>query len=419
VNNDPAHAGTLVFGFDPEARRNYGHASLPQAADAARAAVQVFYGSAPRFSYFVGCSKGGEEALAVTQRYADRFDGVLAGAPGMSLPRAAVAEAWDTQAFAGTVTPDPGKPLRVADLSRAFSDAELALVRTAVLAACDAGDGLQDGIVGNFSACTTARVKPALRRLQCTAARSTDCLRAAQVSALLRVMAGARDARGRSLYSDWAWDASIAAPGWRLWKIGGANGRPPSLNVVLGGASLASVFTTPPTPLPADPEALLQFLLQFDFGRDAARIYATTADFRRPAWDDISARSSNLDAFRARKGKLIIYHGVADPVFSINDTATWWREVNRRYKGTAADFVRLYAVPGMNHCGGGETTDRFDALAALMQWTEQDRAPERIVAQAGAGTPWPGRERPLCAYPRSAHYLGHGDPEKAENFVCR
>jgi len=132
-----------------------------------------------------------------------------------------------------------------ATLHLAFSDADLALVKSAVLAACDARDGIADGIVSAFTQCTTARVQPLLRQRQCVGDKQADCLGAAQIAALVRVMNGARNSQGRQLYSDWPWDASIATPGWRIWKIGGAGGRPPALNVLLGGGSLASVFTTP------------------------------------------------------------------------------------------------------------------------------------------------------------------------------
>ncbi len=418
VNNDAAHAGTLVFGFDAQARANYGHASLPLVARAARAAVARYYGAQPRHSYFVGCSKGGAEALALAERYPELFDGVLAGAPAMSLPRAAVAEAWDTQAVAQAFRASQRDTLRAANLHQAFSDADLALVRSAVLEACDNGDGLKDGMVGNFGRCTTARVRPALASRQCRGAGSIGCLNAGQVDALVRIMDGAHDSAGRPLYSSWPWDAGIASAGWRSWKMGAAGGQPQSLNVLLGGASLASVFTTPPTVLPADADALLQFLLAFDFDHDAPKIYAVSTDFPASAWAEISARSADLDGFRKRRGKLIVYHGVSDPVFSINDTVDWWLQVDRRYRGKADQFVRLFAVPGMNHCGGGEATDRFDALASLMRWVEQGEAPGHIIAQAGPQTPWPGRSRPLCPYPAVARYRGRGDTEQADSFSC-
>jgi Tannase and feruloyl esterase len=421
LNNDPARGGVLVFGFDEKARANYGHASLPVVAHAAKALVKQFYGSPIRYSYFVGCSKGGEEGMAFAQKYPTEFDGIAASAPGMSLPRAAVEEAWDTQALAAALD-SPGKPTTdrpFTQLASAFSDADLVLVRDAVLGACDADDGVKDGIVGDFAACTQAKVQPALNALRCSADKTASCLSAAQIGAITRLMQGAQDSKGNSLYAEWAWDAGIGSPGWRVWKLGNADGRPPALNVILGGASLASDFTTPPTPVSADPQRLFQFLLGFDFDRDAPAIYATNAEFPRSAWDDISARSADLSGFRAHHGKLLVPHGVSDPVFSVNDTLAWWHEVDKRSAGLAATFVRVFPVPGMNHCGGGAATDRYDVLASLTQWVEKGKAPDSIPASAGPGSPWPNRTRPICAYPAVARYKGSGDIENAANFVCR
>ena len=131
------------------------------------------------------------------------------------------------------------------------------------------------------------------------------------------------------------------------------------------------------------------------------------------------ADSTDLTAFKARGGKLIIAHGVSDPVFSIIDTVDWWKDLDAVNGGRASEFVRLFAVPGMNHCAGGPSTDQFDAFGALVDWVEQGSAPDRIVATARVTTPWPGRTRPLCAYPRQARYTGSGSVEDAGNFVCR
>jgi Tannase and feruloyl esterase len=417
VNNDPARSGMLTFGFDAQARANYGRASLPLVAEAAKAVIGQFYGAAAKHSYFVGCSKGGEEGMALAQRYASQFDGIAVGDPGMSLPRAAVAEAWNTQAFAQLI-PAPNNARPLSALSSVFSNEDMAKVRTAVLAACDAADGLKDGIIGDFKLCTTDRVRPVLEAERCKGSKNADCLSAQQIEALVRVMQGAHNSRGEALYSAWPWDAGIAAPGWRVWEIGLPGGPMPSLNVILGGNSLATVFMTPPTPLPPDPQAAFDFLLRVDFDRDAARINATDPQFGHSAWADISARSADLSAFHARGGKMIVFHGVSDPVFSINDTIDWWRELNRDNAGRAAGFVRLFPVPGMNHCGGGDATDQFDVLAPLMQWVEQGLAPDRIIAGADPAAPWPKRTRPLCPYPQVARYRGTGDVEQADAFVC-
>lgn len=414
TNRDPSHGGLTAFGFDAQARAEYGHASLQPVSRAAKAIIAEYYREPPRLSYFVGCSKGGEEGMAFVQKYPDEFDGVLASAPGFSLPRAAVTQAWDVQSLAAAA--DVTTP---ASLGRTFSDADLALAARAVLAACDADDGLVDGIVGTFEKCSRKKVHPQLTRLQCSREKTAECLSAAQITALERVYSGPVNAKGRALYTDWPWDAGLASAGWRAWKLGSADGTVLARNITLGGASLASVFTTPPTPVRDDPETLLDFIRNFDFGRDATRIYATNAQFPRSAWDDISARSSDLSGFRARRGKMLVPHGVSDPVFSINDTMAWYREVDRRERGEAATFVRVFPVPGMAHCGGGVATDRYDAFSALVNWVEHDVAPDRIIARAGPGTPWPERERPLCPYPKVAHYQGTGSHEVAQSFVCR
>jgi hypothetical protein len=198
----------------------------------------------------------------------------------------------------------------------------------------------------------------------------------------------------------------------------GSAGGMPALNILLGGPALASMFSTPPIALAPDPQHAVDFEVDFDFDRDSPRIYATSPEFPRAAWDDISARSVNLDAFRAHGGKMIVPHGVSDPVFSINDTISWYRDVNARIDGKADTFVRVFPVPGMAHCGGGPATDDFDAFTALRTWVERGQPPERIAARAGARSQWPGRSRPLCAYPKIARYKGAGDPENAASFAC-
>src|SRR5688572_25142462 len=129
--------------------------------------------------------------------------------------------------------------------------------------------------------------------------------------------------------------------------------------------------------------------------------------------------STDLSAFRDRGGKLVIVHGAADPVFSLADTVDWWNALNKVEGGGASNFARVYAVPGMNHCGGGPSTDQFDAFGALVEWVEKGTSPDRIIAKARAATMWPGRTRPLCPYPQRARYSASGSIEEAANFVCR
>ena len=417
TNSDPAYNGPLAFGFDPIARSNYGDLSLKATAQAGKEVLFHYYGEKPRYSFFVGCSKGGQEGMMFAQRSPEEFDGIVAAAPGMSLPRAALAEAWDTQVFGSLVKAPGAASFDVAELHKAFSMGDLGLVRAAVLAACDKDDGLEDGIVGDYLRCGDRKVLPQLRARLCTQDKAEGCLSQRQVDSLLRSNQGPHDAKGHALYSDWGWAPGIADGGWRVWKIGFPNMT--ALNVTLGARALASVFTTPPTPFREGDQAAADFQSAFNFDRDAAKLYAVNATTKRSAWQDAGARSPDLKAFQRRGGRLIVPHGDSDPVFSLNDTLRWYREVDARSKGRAASFVRVFPVPGMCHCGGGPATDTYDAFGALVKWVETGTAPDQMIATAGPSSPWPGRERPLCAFPKVARYQGQGDPEKAASFTCR
>jgi feruloyl esterase len=429
TTSDSTRQGTLAFAFDPQARRDYAYASLDVTARTGQALVQAFYGRAAERSYFFGCSEGGREGMVFAQRFPELFDGIVAAAPGFALPKAAIAEAWDTRAFA-----DLAKRMKLVDsagmpiIGPTFSDEDLALVADAVLAACDADDGATDGIVGDYKSCTGARVAPALTARTCAGAKDARCLTADQIATLRRVLAGPRNSKGQALYSDWAWDAGIGGriadgryhQGWRIWKIGVVGPRPiPALNVVLGGASLSAQFTTPPTPVPNDARSLLRFSLGFDMDRDASRIFARAGAFTESSWELVGAQRTDLSAFRRRGGKLIVPHGMSDPVFSAHDTMRWWDDVNTASGGRAAEFVRVFPVPGMAHCGGGPATDQYDCLVSLVEWVERGAAPARILARASASTAWAGRTRPLCPYPLVARYAGTGSMESAESFGCR
>ncbi|MCT8003952.1 tannase/feruloyl esterase family alpha/beta hydrolase [Sphingomonas sanguinis] len=419
TNADPARGGTVSFGFDAQARADYGHAALKASYDTARAILTRYYHSDPAHSYFAGCSKGGQEGMAFAQRYPDAFDGILAAAPGFALPKAAIAEAWDTQTYAALVRAPGETSVPVARLAQAFSTSDLLLARAAVLAACDAKDGLADGLVGAFAQCTTPEVVRELRARQCTAGKNQSCLAPGQIDALVQGFGGPRDSRGTALYASFPWDAGLSDDGWRVWKLGLAQPAVPAINAAMGAPALATIFSTPPRALAAGPQAGMDYQLAYDFDRDPAAIQTTAPGFPRSAWNDIAARSSDLTEFRAHGGRMIVPHGVSDPVFSINDTIAWFNDVNRHSAGQAASFVRVFPVPGMAHCQGGPATDQFDAFTALVRWVEQGTAPDRIEATAGPATPWPGRTRPLCPYPLVARPVaGTSDTEKSLAFNC-
>jgi feruloyl esterase len=191
------------------------------------------------------------------------------------------------------------------------------------------------------------------------------------------------------------------------------------------------VFTTPPTDLRAkvllDPQpALDAFLANFDFDRDAPKIYATSGAYSESAASFmIPPDNTHLTAYAAKQGKLIVYHGSADPVFSSNDSVRWYQELHGNVP-SARDFARLFLVPGLGHCGGGPATENFDMLSAMVAWVERDVAPESVLARVNPESPnlpadWSKtRTRPLCAYPKhSVLEPGATDLESAASFACQ
>ena len=417
INSNPAMQGTVAFGHDYEARVEYAEKAINSVASVAKHVVNTFYGRSAEHNYFVGCSNGGREGMVFAQRFPEQFDGIVAGAPAFAVPKAAVAEAWDTQAFGALanhmkLANNSGLP----DIARTFSQGDLKIVADTIEQVCDADDGIADGMVQNLFQCTTPRVRPALETHVCAHEKDAACLSREQVDALVRSLEGPRNSKGESLYAGWPWDVGIADMGWRIWKLGIPGGME-SINVMLGSPAMSGLFVTPPATVAATSEANLRYQLDFDFDRDASKLFSTSKDFPRSGWDLVGAQSTDLARFHQHGGKMIVPHGGSDPIFSINDTVKWWRTLDAANNGKAADFVRVFAVPGMNHCSGGPATDQFNALAAIVDWVEAGRAPDRIEAKAGSNTPWPGRTRPLCPFPQIARYKA-GDVNKSESFAC-
>lgn len=397
ASDDGGHENAMdsSFGREQQARLDYAFESTPETVRVARQLIAAYYSKPPAHSYFVGCSNGGREAMMAVERNPLDFDGAIAGDPGFRLTHTAIAEAWDTQAFLAAAPKDSaGHPI----LSKSFSSEDLKLVADAVLAKCDALDGLKDGEINNMAAC---KFSPA--ELTCKGAKAANCLSLAQVKALEKSFGGAHDSKGNPLYSSWPYDAGIADFGWRMWKLGTSETAVPNaINTTMGAMSLHDYFVHPYI------EGLTATNLDFDV---AARQTDQTARIN-------DAVSTDLSTFAARGGKLIIYEGLSDPVFSADDIIDYYRQLERDNGSAekAASFARLFLIPGMTHCGGGPATDQFDALTALEKWVEQGQAPKSIVAKGAA---FPGRTRPLCPYPQYAAYNGSGDSQDTRNFTCK
>lgn len=383
------------FGLDPQAREDHAWRAHQRTAQTAQLLFERFYGRPPERRYFIGCGDGGRQGMMFTQRFPELFDGVVAQAPAMRASHGAtIAAAWTAQNIL-RVAPRAADGHPVPAL--AYTPTQLARVAAEIVDRCDAADGLADGIVADTALC---RIRT--QRLVCPAG-GEGCLTALQADALASIMAGPVNRDGVRLYFPFPWDPGLAAPGWRAWTLGQAEqGTPDARHLSRLSGLLGHVYATPPDPTLTLPE--------FDFDRDPLRLAATHRVHGTA--DEVLLRS-----FQQRGGRLMLIHGMADPVFSALETVDYQQRVNAAHGDAAASrFVRTFLVPGMTHCEGGPATDVFDALSAIVDWVEQGRAPDRLPARGSALLP--GVERPLCPYPRITRYRG-GDPARAESFECR
>lgn len=388
--------GAFLFGADPQARLEYGNQQIPNVTRAAQQLISKLYGSIPTKSYFLGCSNGGRQAMIAAQQYPDLFDGIVAAAPGYRLAQASIQALYSAQLTAGVApTGTDGLP----DLTQGLTSAEMSTVRNRIVQACDALDGVSDGIINKMSACN-----PDPTAWVCSAGETSNCLSAGKASYFKNLMAGAHTSAGAEIYAPWPYDPAMAAQA--------AN---PFLTIFAGEAS--HIYTSPPT-LTAD---LKGYALGANIDTEYAKLFATSGIFTTAGVTFTNGESPNMDAFKARGGKLIIYNGTGDLAFSIKDVEKYHKLLQARYGSAATqDFTRAFFVPGMGHCSGGTAaTDQFDAFGSVVNWVEKGVAPDSIVATAGSATTWPGRTRPLCPYPKEAVYNGSGDIEKAASFSCR
>jgi len=420
ISSDAGHAANQNpwFGLDPQARLDYGYNAVGTLTPMAKALQAALYGKPPDRSYIGGCSNGGRHAMVAAARFADQYDGFLAGDPGFNLPKAAMAQMAGAQQYAKVAKPDDkGLP----DLASAVTPAEFGLLSRRVVERCDALDGLADGMVGDTAACQREfRLERDVPT--CEGERTGQCLTAAQKQVVADVMSGPRNGKGEAVYASFPYDPGISGQNWAFWEFVAAQRLDP-------GA--AFIFLTPPMDRREFmAKGGLRYALGLDMDKDAPKIFATAPRYPVASMTFMTPpQATRLDGLRSSGGKLLVYHGTADPVFSFNDTAAWYEALGAAHGGRHSSFARLFAVPGMNHCSGGPAADQFDALEHLVTWVEKGTAPERIVANVrgdGANTlnkelpaGWSAtRTRPLCPYPAVARYDGKGDPESADSFAC-
>jgi feruloyl esterase len=415
ISSDAGHgAPTPFFGIDPQARLDYGYQAVGKLTPMAKAVIKAAYGKAPDRSYIGGCSNGGRHTMVAAARYADQYDGFLVGDPGFRLPLAAIANIAGAKTYAALAT-TPG------DLGSGFTQAERALVSNAVLGKCDALDGASDGLVQDTKACQAAfdlnRDVPT-----CTGARDGTCLSAAQKTGIAALFAGAVTETGTRIYASFPYDAGLAPAGWASWKF--------TAPIQRDAGAVGLIWEVPPEDAATFDGQ--NFALTGSLATMLAKVNATSPVYTESAMSFMTPPNpSNLGTLKNRGAKMMVYHGTSDPIFSSDDTTSWYESLRSANSGDASNFARFYRVPGMNHCSGGPATDQFDMLTPLVNWVENGQPPDPVVAAAGgcgnaggvnADVPanWSAsRTRPLCAYPKVAHYKGSGSVDDAANFTCQ
>ncbi len=373
ASTDTGHTGAnaqFAVGH-PEKVTDFAYRAVHEMTVTAKKFIAAFYGRAPRLSYWSGCSTGGRQGMMAAQRYPDDFDGIVAGAPVYNMVRLSASNvAHQMDVFR--------------DNTRLLPREKIALVANAAVAACDANDGVKDRIVSNPDSCS---FDPAT--LACTAADGPNCLTAPQVESVRRVYAGVRAKTGELVYP------------------GSARGFEAGLRMPQGTEPLSLHLDMFRYLGRQDPQWSAS---SFDLEADLALAFKNGGH--------IEANDPNLATFKARGGKLLLYHGWADPGPSPANTINYLSQVERTLAGKQDDWLRLFLLPGVGHCGGGSGPDQADFVGALERWREAGVAPDRIRASRVTGNRV-DMTRPLCPHPQIAHYKGVGSTNDAENFVCK
>ena len=354
---------------------DFGHRAVHEMTVRAKAMIAAYYETAPRLSYFTGCSAGGRQGMKAAQRYPEDFDGIVAGAPAVNTTGRAAFAMWVAQ------------NLRQTEGSY-IPPAKYPAINNAVLDACDALDGATDRLIENPGTCT---FDPKV--LECKAGDEATCLTTPQVEAARKMYQPlVNPATKKEIFPGLSYGSEL---GWNTF----------------GG--------------------------QQPFGL-AAQMYEHMV-FKNPGWDyktlnfagdwalvekaengAMNALDPNLKPFVARGGKLIMYHGWADPQIPADSSVRYYKNMvdTMGGAGRVSDNIRMFMVPGMAHCGGGTGTSTFDMLTALEQWVEKKQAPAQIPASRVANGQV-NRTRPLCPYPQAATYKGSGSIDEAASFVCK
>jgi tannase/feruloyl esterase len=376
---------------------DFGYRAVHETAETAKALMVAFYGNGPKRSYFSSCSNGGRQALMEAQRFPADYDGIVAGAPANNFTHLLSAAAWDLVAMA-----EPGSYIPAT---------KVPAIEAAALAACDASDGVKDGVIENPAQC---HFDPSV--LLCKGTESDSCLTAPQVTALKKIYSGPQNAKGQTVFPGYSVGGESGGGGWTTWITGAAPNQ-----------SLLYAFGT-------------NFFQNMVFDKPDWDFKSFQVDHDMKLADDKTASALNstdpdLKRFKARGGKLIIYHGWSDAAIPPQNAIDYYKSVVAKMGAKDSDaFVRLFMAPGVQHCGGGPGPNMFGQLSgvegdpqhdigrAVEHWVEDGVAPAQVIAtkyKTGAN-PASGvaRTRPLCPYPQVAQWKGTGSTDDAANFTC-
>jgi Tannase and feruloyl esterase len=381
----------------PEKITDFAYRAIHLTAVTGKALTESFYSRAPRHSYFSSCSNGGRQALMEAQRFPGDYDGIVAGAPANDWVDLFSGFIWNAQALSTT--------------GGFIPPTKFSAIEAAVLAACDAQDGVTDGVIDDPSKC---RFDP--QKLICQGAEMASCLTAGQATTLARIYAGPSDSKGTALFPGFPPGGEAGAAGWPGWIAGAAPGK--SAQFAFGTQFFSNFLFD---------DAAWDFH-SFDFDRDVKLANSKLGAI-------MNATEANLKPFQSRGGKLILYHGWSDAAIPVPSTIGYYnRVVEIMGARQADDFVRLFLAPGMQHCAGGPGPNEFGQIAgkagdaehdinkAVERWVEEGEAPRKLIASKHKSDLNSASEvlrtRPLCAFPLVARHKGIGSTNDAANFAC-
>ena len=396
AGTDTGHSASVVDARwalgHPEKITDFGYRAIHEMTIKAKALVQAFYGSAARHSYFAGCSNGGRQALMEAQRFPEDYDGIIAGAP---------AYAW-THLLGGAISDAQATGQNVNNYIPA---SRIPAISAGVLAACDAKDGVKDGLVSDPAHCNFDPSSIVCKPEQGTA--SLTCITAPQAEALKKLYSGAKLENGAQVRPGFVPGGEEGPGGWGAWITGQGPGRA-LLFLFTNGFFKNMVFDDP----------------NWDIMKASLDTAVKAADEKQGK--TLNATDPNLKTFKARGGKLIVYHGWSDAGITPLLTIDYYNKV-----ADAAQFTRLFLAPGMQHCAGGPGPDSFGQVersatpndpqkniyTAIEQWVEKGIAPDKLIA-VKMEKDAVKMSRPLCAYPKTAKYKGSGDVNEAASWTC-